>query len=148
MKHTHKYFMYKALDQAKIAFYKNEVPVGALIVYDNKIIAKSHNLCESLIDFTAHSEIQAFTCASNYLKNKYLNECILYTTLEPCIMCAGASFWTRIGLIVYGAKDEKRGFSTIKQKILHPSTQVISGIIEDECSSILKEFFLNKRKKE
>ena len=148
MKHSHKYFMYKALDQAKIAFNKEEIPVGAIIVYNNKIIAKTHNLCESLIDFTAHAEIQAFTSASNYLQNKYLNECTLYTTLEPCIMCAGASFWTRIGLIVYGANDDKRGFNSLKQNILHPSTKIISGILKEECSNILKDFFITKRKKE
>ena len=141
----HEYFMRKALNEAQIAYQKDEVPVGAIIVYENKIIAKAHNLCEQLIDFTAHAEMQAMTSASNFLQNKYLNECSLYVTLEPCVMCAGAAFWTRIGTLIYGASDSKRGFSKIKNSIIHPKTVVISSVLENECSTILKDFFQKKR---
>ncbi len=139
------HFMKKAIAEAKIAFEKNEVPVGAIIVCKNKIIARSHNLTEQLTDFTAHAEMQVFTSASEYLQNKYLNECTLYVTLEPCLMCAGAAFWTRIGRIVYGAGDSKRGFISQAKNALHPSTVIKGGILENECSSILKSFFMNKR---
>lgn len=141
----HEYFMRKALREAQIAYHNDEVPVGAVIVYENKIIAKGHNLCEKLIDFTAHAEMQAITSASNFLQNKYLNNCSLYVTLEPCVMCAGAAFWTRIGTLIYGASDEKRGFSKIKKRIIHPKTLVISSVLENECSILLKDFFQNKR---
>ena len=141
----HEYFMRKALREAQIAYHNDEVPVGAVIVYDNKIIAKGHNLCEKLIDFTAHAEMQAITSASNFLQNKYLNNCSLYVTLEPCVMCAGAAFWTRIGTLIYGASDDKRGFSKIKKSIIHPKTLVISSVLENECSILLKDFFQNKR---
>lgn len=141
----HEYFMRKALNEAQIAYQKDEVPVGAVIVYQEKIIAKAHNLCEQLIDFTAHAEMQAMTSASNFLQNKYLNECSLYVTLEPCVMCAGAAFWTRIGTLIYGASDSKRGFSKIKNSIIHPKTVVISSVLENECSTILKDFFQKKR---
>ena len=141
----HEYFMRKALNEAQIAYQKDEVPVGAVIVYENKIIAKAHNLCEQLIDFTAHAEMQAITSASNFLQNKYLNNCSLYVTLEPCLMCAGAAFWTRIGTLIYGATDNKRGFSKIKNSIIHPKTIVISSVLENECSIILKDFFQKKR---
>jgi len=141
----HEYFMRKAYKQAQIAYQIDEVPVGAVIVYQEKIIAKAHNLCEQLIDFTAHAEMQAMTSASNFLQNKYLNECSLYVTLEPCVMCAGAAFWTRIGTLIYGASDSKRGFSKIKNRIIHPKTVVISSVLENECSTILKDFFQKKR---
>ena len=141
----HEYFMRIALNEAQIAFQKDEVPVGAVIVHENKIIAKAHNLCEQLIDFTAHAEMQAITSASNFLQNKYLNNCSLYVTLEPCLMCAGAAFWTRIGTLIYGATDNKRGFSKIKNSIIHPKTIVISSVLENECSIILKDFFQKKR---
>ena len=141
----HEYFMRKALREAQIAYHNDEVPVGAVIVYENKIIAKGHNLCEKLIDFTAHAEMQAITSASNFLQNKYLNNCSLYVTLEPCVMCAGAAFWTRIGTLIYGASDKKRGFSKIKKSIIHPKTLVISSVLENECSILLKDFFQNKR---
>ena len=141
----HEYFMRKAYNQAQIAYQIDEVPVGAVIVYQEKIIAKAHNLCEQLIDFTAHAEMQAMTSASNFLQNKYLNECSLYVTLEPCVMCAGAAFWTRIGTLIYGASDTKRGFSKIKNRIIHPKTVVISSVLENECSTILKDFFQKKR---
>ena len=142
------FFMLQAYKEAKLAFANNEVPVGAVIVHNNIIIARSHNLSEKLRDFTAHAEMQVFTLASNYLKSKYLNSCTLYITLEPCIMCAGACFWTRIGKIVYGSEDKKRGYSTVSPNILHPSTIVSSGILKEECSKLLKDFFLSKRKKE
>ena len=141
----HEYFMRKAYKQAQIAYQIDEVPVGAVIVYQEKIIAKAHNLCEQLIDFTAHAEMQAMTSASNFLQNKYLNKCSLYVTLEPCVMCAGAAFWTRIGTLIYGASDSKRGFSKIKNSIIHPKTVVISSVLENECSTILKDFFQKKR---
>lgn len=142
---TDEYFMKLALAEAKAAFSKDEVPVGALIVYKNKVIAKSHNLTEQLTDFTAHAEMQAFTAATESLSNKYLNECTLYVTLEPCVMCAGASFWTRIGKIVYGAPDERRGFKRLSENILHPSTKVVGGLLEGECSELIKAFFQAKR---
>ena len=142
---SHEHFMQKALMEAQIAYEKDEVPVGAVIVSKNKIIARAHNLTEQLTDFTAHAEMQVFTAASEYLQNKYLTECTLYVTLEPCVMCAGAAFWTRIGNIVYGAADEKRGFQSINSGIIHPSTLVTGGILSQECSQILKSFFLNKR---
>tara|TARA_X000001036_G_C20140699_1_gene587194 strand:- start:29 stop:469 length:441 start_codon:yes stop_codon:yes gene_type:complete len=139
------YYMKKALEQAEIAFELKEVPVGAVVVHNNKIIAKGHNLCEKLIDFTAHAEMQVLTAASNYLQSKYLNECKLYVTLEPCVMCAGAAFWTRIGYIIYGAKDLKRGYSTKSNGILHPKTIVKGPVLENDCSAILKSFFKDKR---
>ena len=142
---SHEYFMQKALQEAQFAYEKDEVPVGAVIVSKNKIIARAHNLTEQLTDFTAHAEMQVFTAASEYLQNKYLTDCTLYVTMEPCVMCAGAAFWTRIGEIVYGASDEKRGFISIKKEILHPNTKLIGGILADDCSKLLKSFFLNKR---
>lgn len=117
------------------------------MVCDNRIIARAHNLTETLNDVTAHAEMQAFTAAADYLGGKYLNECALYVTLEPCIMCAGASFWTRVGKIFYGTKDEKRGYTLVKQLLLHPKTSVINGLLEEECSSLLRAFFERKRDK-
>lgn len=143
---TDEYFMKFAIAEAKYAIKKDEVPVGAIVVYNNKVIAKSHNLTEQLTDFTAHAEMQAFTSASEFLSNKYLDKCTLYVTLEPCVMCAGASFWTRIGKIVYGAKDERRGFERLSENIIHPSTEVIGGVLEKECRDLIIGFFANKRK--
>ena len=140
-----KYFMKEALKEAQKAFDNDEVPVGAVVVCNNQIIARAHNFTERLNDVTAHAEMQAFTSASDYLGGKYLNECTLYVTLEPCLMCGGASYWTQIKRIVYGASDEKRGFSFLKDNILHPKTDIIRGLLEKECSKILKEFFNNKR---
>ncbi len=140
-----KYFMREALKQAQLAFEMDEIPVGAVVVSRNKIIARAHNLTEKLTDFTAHSEMQALTSASSFLGNKYLNECTLYVTLEPCLMCAGALFWTRIGRLVYGASDQKRGMNQIQHKVLHPATKVEGGIMADECSALLSEFFRKKR---
>ena len=143
---THEDFMKQALTEAKKAFEADEVPVGAVIVCDNKIIARTHNLTERLTDFTAHAEMQAFTSASEYLGNKYLHKCTLYVTLEPCIMCAGASFWTRIGKVVYGASDDRRGYKRITESVLHPSTEVMGGVLEAETRDLIKLFFQKKRK--
>jgi len=139
------YFMNEALKEARKAFDADEVPVGAVIVAENKIIARAHNLTERLIDVTAHAEMQAITAAANAIGGKYLNDCTLYVTLEPCIMCAGALHWSHITKIIYGASDEKKGFSKINQTILHPKTTVIKGVLENECSKILKDFFQSKR---
>jgi tRNA(adenine34) deaminase len=136
--------MRKALDEAAKAFEVDEVPVGAVIVSNNTIIARTHNLTERLTDVTAHAEMQAITSAANYLGAKYLQNCTLYVTLEPCAMCAGALFWSQIGKIVYGASDEKRGY-TASQGKLHPKTEVIKGIMADECAELLREFFQKKR---
>lgn len=135
-----------ALKEAQQAFQEDEVPVGAVVVCQGQVIARAHNLTERLQDFTAHAEMQAFTAASNYLGGKYLNECTLYVTLEPCVMCAGASFWTQIGKIVFGAADSKRGYSIYNNSIIHPKTKIIGGVLEKECSEILKEYFQRKRK--
>ena len=138
------YFMKKALDEAKIAFDKDEVPVGAIVVIENRIIAKSHNLTELLNDVTAHAEMQAITAAANFLGGKYLKGCTLYVTLEPCQMCAGALYWSQIDRIVFGATDKKRGFQTLGTQ-LHPKTQVKSGILASQCSQLLLDFFETKR---
>jgi tRNA(adenine34) deaminase len=140
--------MGEALREAKKAFAADEVPIGCVIVWKDRIIARAFNRTEQLKDFTAHAEMQAFTSASDYLNNKYLNECTLYVTLEPCVMCSGASFWTQLGKIVFGASDLKRGVSAISSRILHPSTEVISGVMEQECARLLSEFFQKKRKKD
>ena len=143
--HSDEHFMREALKEAQKAFDADEIPVGAVVVCNKQIIARAHNLTERLNDATAHAEMQAFTSAENYLGSKYLNECTLYVTLEPCVMCAGAAFWTQIGEVVYGAKDKKRGFTLLGKKILHPKTKVKFGILETECSEILKEFFRKNR---
>jgi tRNA(adenine34) deaminase len=140
-------FMKEALNEAHNAFAADEVPIGCVIVWKNRIIARAFNRTEQLKDFTAHAEMQAFTSASEFLNNKYLNECVLYVTLEPCVMCSGASFWTQLGRIVYGAKDSKRGVSAIAQSILHPSTSISGGVLETECAALLSDFFQSKRKK-
>ena len=141
---TDEYFMRIAFNEAVTAFERDEIPVGAVIVCNNKIIAKAHNLTETLTDVTAHAEMQAITSAANYLGGKYLQDCTLYVTLEPCVMCGGALYWSQISKVVYGASDEKRGF---KAKIgeLHPKTEIVSGIMEDECGQLMKEFFQRKR---
>ena len=139
------YFMKEALKEALKAELSDEVPVGVVIVCENQIIARAHNYTERLNDVTAHAEMQAFTSAADYLGGKYLNECTLYVTLEPCHMCAGASYWTQLKKIVYGTSDEKRGFSNLKENILHPKTEIVKGMLEEECSKILKEFFQKKR---
>ena len=142
---TDEYFMKKALQEAEMAFEKGEIPVGALIVIDNKIIARSHNLTELLHDVTAHAEMQSITAAANYLGGKYLIGCTLYVTLEPCQMCAGALYWSQISRIVFGARDEQRGFMTLGTK-LHPKTTVVSGVLANEASELMKRFFVERRK--
>jgi tRNA(adenine34) deaminase len=142
---THEYFMKEALKEAQKAFDDDEVPVGAIVVAENKIIARAHNLTERLNDVTAHAEMQAITSAANYLSGKYLIDCSIYITLEPCVMCAGALYWSQISKIIYGAKDEKRGFSNQANNLLHPKTEVLSGVLEEECASIIKQFFKAKR---
>ena len=139
------YFMRKALQEAEVAFDKGEVPVGAVIVVDNRIIARAHNLTELLTDVTAHAEMQAITAAANFLGGKYLHKCSLYVTLEPCQMCAGALFWSQISTIIYGAKDEQRGCGAMGTK-LHPKTMIRGGILADKASELLKRFFSEKRK--
>jgi len=139
------YFMQQALKEARKAFELDEVPVGAVMVCEGKIIARAHNLSERLTDSTAHAEMQAFTSAASFLGGKYLNECTLYVTVEPCPMCAGASFWAQLGKIVYGAKDEKRGYSIFSNKLIHPKTKIISGILAEECGGLMTEFFRKKR---
>ena len=138
------YFMKKALQEAQLAFDKGEVPVGAIIVFKDKIIARAHNLTETLNDVTAHAEMQAITAAANYLGGKYLTGCTLYVTLEPCQMCAGALYWSQLSKLVYGASDKHRGFVNMKTQ-LHPKTKVVSGIMEEETSKLLKRFFVEKR---
>tara|TARA_B100001057_G_scaffold171637_1_gene172446 strand:+ start:83 stop:532 length:450 start_codon:yes stop_codon:yes gene_type:complete len=139
-----KYFMRRAIEEAKIAFQKDEVPVGAVIVSNNKIIARAHNLTETLNDVTAHAEMQAITSGSNYLGGKYLKDCTLYVTLEPCQMCAGALYWSQISRVVIGAADSHRGFRAMKGK-LHPKTKFVEGIMASESKLLIQEFFKKKR---
>ena len=139
------YFMKKALQEAEMAFEKGEIPVGALIVIDNKVIARSHNLTELLNDVTAHAEMQSITAAANYLGGKYLTGCTLYVTLEPCQMCAGALYWSQISKIVFGASDEQRGFEKMGTQ-LHPKTTVVRGVLAEEASALMKRFFAKRRK--
>lgn len=138
------YFMKKALQEAEYAFEKGEIPVGAIIVIDNRIIARAHNLTELLNDVTAHAEMQAITAASNFLGGKYLSNCTLYVTLEPCQMCAGALYWSQISKIVYGAKDEERGCGVMNSK-LHPKTVLVGGVLAAESARLLKRFFIERR---
>lgn len=142
---TDEYYMRIALNEAKSAFDDGEIPVGAIIVANNQIIAKSHNLTELLNDVTAHAEIQAISSAANYLGAKYLKNCTLFVTLEPCQMCAGALYWSQISKIVFGASDDKRGYKAMGAQ-LHPKTEVISGILEYECAALMQRFFTRKRK--
>ncbi|MBQ7664703.1 MAG: nucleoside deaminase [Bacteroidaceae bacterium] len=138
-------FMRKALEQAQMACDKGEVPVGAVVVCRERIIARAHNLTELLHDVTAHAEMQAVTAASDSLGGKYLDSCTLYVTLEPCTMCAGALGWAQLGRLVYGASDEKRGFRKYAPDALHPKTEVVAGVLEDECAVLIKDFFKKKR---
>ena len=138
------YFMKKALQEAEAAFEKGEIPVGAVIVIDNRIIARAHNLTEILNDVTAHAEMQAITAAANFLGGKYLQNCTLYVTLEPCQMCAGALYWSQISNIVYGAKDDQRGCGVMGTK-LHPKTKIKGGVLAKEASALMKRFFVEKR---
>ncbi|MBS4012172.1 MAG: nucleoside deaminase [Bacteroidetes bacterium] len=139
------YYMGEAIKEAQKALEIDEVPVGAIIVCNNQIIAKAHNLTEKLNDVTAHAEMQAITAASEYLGGKYLKDCTIYITLEPCLMCAGALQWSQISKIVYGADDEKRGFSIYNQSVFHPKTVVKKGFRKEECSKLLKDYFKSKR---
>ena len=141
---TDEYYMKMALQEAQNAFEKDEVPVGCIVVANNRVIAKAHNLTETLNDVTAHAEMQAVTSAANYLGGKYLQNCTLYVTLEPCVMCSGALSWSQISKVVIGARDEQRGFIN-KNLSLHPKTEIVTGILENECSQIVKEFFKSKR---
>ncbi len=136
--------MKKALQEAEMAFEKDEIPVGAVIVVNNTVIARTHNLTELLHDVTAHAEMQAITSAANFLGGKYLKGCTLYVTLEPCQMCAGALYWSQISKIVFGAKDEKRGYMIMGTQI-HPKTEVVSGVLEKECAALMTSFFQKKR---
>ncbi|WP_281235456.1 nucleoside deaminase [Flavobacterium gelatinilyticum] len=142
---TDEYFMKKALQEAEMAFDKGEIPVGAIIVVADKVIARSHNLTELLNDVTAHAEMQSITAAANFLGGKYLKDCTLYVTLEPCQMCAGALYWSQISKIVFGARDEQRGFLNMGTK-LHPKTTVVSGVMANEAADLMKRFFLERRK--
>ena len=139
------YFMRKALDEAKEAFNLGEIPIGCVVVCNNQIIARSHNLTERLTDVTAHAEMQAITAAANQLGGKYLTDCTVYVTVEPCPMCAGALAWAQTKKVVFGARDEKRGYSLFSPTILHPKTEVVAGVLEEECSQLMKLFFANKR---
>ncbi len=143
---TDEYFMKKALQEAEMAFDKGEIPVGAVIVVANKVIASSHNLTELLNDVTAHAEMQAFTSAAEYLGGKYLRDCTLYVTLEPCVMCGGAAYWTQISKIVFGATDEKRGAGLIEKSIFHPKTKIVGGVLKEECGQLMTDFMRSKRK--
>lgn len=138
-------YMRKALEQARMAFDRDEVPVGAIVVCNDRIIARGHNLTETLNDVTAHAEMQAITAAANALGGKYLDVCTLYVTVEPCVMCAGAIGWSQLGRLVYGAADPKRGYSVYAPDALHPRTQVTTGVLEEECAQLMKDFFKRKR---
>jgi len=138
-------FMREALKEAQMAADKDEVPIGAVVVCQNQIISRAHNLTETLNDPTAHAEMQAITSATNYLGGKYIDQCTLYVTLEPCPMCAGGLYWAQVGRLVYGADDPKRGYSTMNKNILHPKTEVTGGILMNECSTLVSTFFKKKR---
>ena len=145
MQEDDKYYMKQALAEARKAFERGEVPVGSVVVCQNRVIARSHNLTETLNDVTAHAEMQAITAASDYLGGKYLTNCTLYVTVEPCVMCAGAIAWAQMGKLIYGAGDEKKGYSRLAPTALHPKTVVEKGVMEEECASIMKEFFKQRR---
>lgn len=142
---TDEYYMKQALLEAQRAHERDEVPIGAVIVCQGRIIARGHNLTETLTDVTAHAEMQAITAAAQFLGGKYLTDCTLYVTVEPCVMCAGALGWSQISKIVYGTADEKRGFMRFAPHALHPKTEVFSGLMEEECSKLVKDFFKRKR---
>lgn len=143
---TDERYMRKALEEARRAFEADEIPVGAVVVCGDQIIARGHNLTEMLHDVTAHAEMQAITAAAEHLGGKYLDVCTLYVTVEPCIMCAGAIGWSQLGRLVYGASDPKRGYSYFAPQALHPKTKVVSGVLEEECAALMKEFFQRKRR--
>lgn len=139
------FYMKQALQEAKRAFEKGEVPVGAVVVCQDRIIARSHNLTETLNDVTAHAEMQAITAAANYLGGKYLVNCTLYVTVEPCVMCAGAIAWAQMGRLVFGTTDDKRGFQRYAPNALHPKTSVLQGVLEEECAALMRDFFKRRR---
>ena len=139
------FYMKQALQEAQKAFEKGEVPVGAVVVCRDRIIARSYNLTETLTDVTAHAEMQAITAAANYLGGKYLNDCTLYVTVEPCVMCAGAIAWSQMGSLVFGAADEKRGYQRYAPRALHPKTVVRQGVLAEDCASLMKDFFKKRR---
>lgn len=143
--HSDEHYMKQALKQAEMAYEKGEVPVGAVVVVENTIIAKSHNMTEQLTDVTAHAEMLAITAAFDAIGGKYLNECTLYVTLEPCVMCAGALFWAQLGRLVYAAEDPKRGFSLHPKKILHPRTETDHGLLKSQSEELLRQFFARLR---
>ena len=143
---TDEEYMQRALAEAKAAYDADEVPVGAVVVCRDRIIARAHNLTETLNDVTAHAEMQAITAAANALGGKYLDTCTLYVTVEPCVMCAGAIGWAQMGRVVYGAADPKRGFTAFSPQALHPKTQVTAGVLEAECAALMKAFFKSKRR--
>lgn len=145
MQRSHEYFMKQALKEAQYAFEEDEVPIGAVVVCNNQIIGKGYNQVEKLTDVTAHAEMIALTAASNYLGSKFLEECEIYVTIEPCLMCATALRWARIGKIIYGAGEPKTGFTTLDKNVLHPVTEVIGGVMEAECAALMKNFFKGKR---
>lgn len=140
------YYMKLALAEAGKAVARDEVPVGAVIVAEGIVIAKAHNLTETLGDPTAHAEMQAITAAASYLGGKYLTDCSIYVTIEPCVMCAGALAWSQIAAVIYGAADPKKGFTTLKEQVLHPKTVIRNGILEEECSALMKDFFKKRRR--
>lgn len=139
-------FMRMALNEAHIALDKQEVPIGAIVVAGGRVIGRGHNLVETLMDATAHAEMQAITAAMSTLGGKYLGDCTLYVTVEPCVMCAGAIAWSQMGRVVYGAGDTKRGYSTYSEKIMHPRTEVVAGVLKEECEALMSEFFASLRK--
>lgn len=143
---TDERFMAMALDEARAALAQDEIPIGAVVVADGMVIGRGHNLTETLHDVTAHAEMQAITAAEVYLGGKYLNRCTLYVTVEPCVMCAGAIAWSQLGRLVFGAKDEKRGYQRYAPEALHPKTAVVSGVLEEECAAMMKDFFKEKRR--
>jgi len=145
MDNSDEHYMKQALHEAEKALARDEVPIGAVIVCQNRIIARGHNLTETLTDVTAHAEMQAITAAAQFLGGKYLTDCTLYVTVEPCVMCAGAIAWAQVSKVVYGATDEKRGFQRFAPNALHPKTEVVSGILADECGKIVRDFFKGKR---
>ena len=138
-------YMKMALEEARAAMAQEEIPVGAVVVANGQVIGRGHNLTETLRDVTAHAEMQAITAAAESLGGKYLTGCALYVTVEPCVMCAGAIGWSQLGKLVYGASDEKRGFQKFAPQALHPKTEVVSGVLKEECATLMKEFFQKKR---
>lgn len=142
---TDEYFMRIALQEARKAYEQDEVPIGAVVVCANQVISRAHNLTETLNDVTAHAEMQAITAAANNIGAKYLSNCTLYVTMEPCIMCIGALYWSQVSKLVFGAYDQQRGFSRVRHRLAHPKTNIVTGILENECSQLVKDFFKRKR---